>query len=359
MLLSGDASWTEGVQHISRLQQLQHLQLHSDAAYLAANASPSMQDVNLPALFRCGAPAGQLLKLAMQTLFCCNGCILMPAGNHYVMRTYYPCDLTVHTHLSASLADRRCTALWSLAELDITLADQPAALDSAVLPHLTYLRCYQSSRGGWWPAVASPNLQSLYLISPAREFPSRPQHIPGCSSITQLTLCVCPEAFNEQDTKPNAANLRAMAAALPQLRALQLIIPAEIRHLAAVNQRRCLCAWLGALSGFTQIQQLTLTVPNYHMDADDLQPVLPQEVVLRALCKLQQLQQLTLHGWVWGVSPLFVVGLEVGLQQLTSIRLEGCGGGGQAAAGSKAEMRESVHGLAADMRPGLQLVYIE
>jgi hypothetical protein len=62
---------------------------------------------------------------------------------------------------------------------------------------------------------------------------------------------------------------------------------------------------------------------------------------------------------VWGVSPLFVVGLEVGLQQLTSIRLEGCGGWGHSAAQAKSEMPEGLEGVAAEMRPGLQLVYIE
>jgi hypothetical protein len=157
------------------------------------------------------------------------------------------------------------------------------------------------------------------------------------------------------DAEPDSADLQAMAAALPQLHELQLIQPAEIQDEMSHDPREFLQAWLGALSGFTQIQQLTLTVPNYHMDADDLQPVLPQEVVLRALCKLQQLQQLTLHGGVWGVSPLFVVGLEVGLQQ----RLEGCGGYGQAVAEKKAKMQESMEDVAAGMRPGLQLVYIE
>jgi hypothetical protein len=52
------------------------------------------------------------------------------------------------------------------------------------------------------------------------------------------------------------------------------------------DQQELLQAWLGALSGFTQIQQLTLTVPNCWISSSELQPVLPQEDVLRALYKL-------------------------------------------------------------------------
>jgi hypothetical protein len=160
-------------------------------------------------------------------------------------------------------------------------------------------------------------------------------------------------------TEPKPANLQGMASALPQLRALHLILPAEIEHLTPVGQRSCLTAWLGAVSAFTQIQQLTLTVPNCHISKSDVRPAVPQEDTLRALCKLQQLQQLTLHGWAWDVSPVFAVGLEVGLQQLTSLQLEGCGGHGQAALHAKAEMQESMERVAAGMRPGMQLEYIQ
>jgi hypothetical protein len=150
-----------------------------------------------------------------------------------------------------------------------------------------------------------------------------------------------------------------MAAALRQLRALHVMIPAEIADFNLDYQRSYLRAWLWALSGITQIQRLSFTEPSGRFAGLDLQPVLLQEDALRALCKLQQLQQLTLQGWVWGVSPVFVIGLELGLQQLTSIRLGGCGGWGRAAEQQKAAIREGMERVAAGMRPGLQLVYTE
>jgi hypothetical protein len=49
LLLSENAKWEQGVQHISALQHLQHLQLQSDATYLEGEDSPSIQLYNLQA----------------------------------------------------------------------------------------------------------------------------------------------------------------------------------------------------------------------------------------------------------------------------------------------------------------------
>jgi hypothetical protein len=153
--------------------------------------------------------------------------------------------------------------------------------------------------------------------------------------------------------------MQAMAAALPQLRALHLTLPAAVEDMEAEDRCRCLQHWLVDISEFTQIQQLTLTVPNCCIESgSNLQPAVPQEYKVREQCKLQQLQQLTLQGWVWEVSAELVVGLEVGLPQLSSIRLEGCGGYGQEVAAKKAELRESMQRAAAGLRPGLQLEYV-
>jgi hypothetical protein len=76
-----------------------------------------------------------------------------------------------------------------------------------------------------------------------------------------------------------------------------------------------------------RIQQLTLTASTcYILTLRNMQPVAPQESILRELSKLQQLQQVTLRGWVWEVSPLLVAGLKRLLLQLSSIRLKGCWG---------------------------------
>jgi hypothetical protein len=159
--------------------------------------------------------------------------------------------------------------------------------------------------------------------------------------------------------------MQAMAAALPQLRALHFILPAATDNFAipeeAEEQRRYLQAWLDAVSGFTQLQQLKLTVSTvvYRTVPSNPQPPALQEDILRALSKLQQLRQLTLQGWVWEVSPLLVAGLATGLPQLSSIWLEGCGGYGQEAEARKAEVEQRMRRVAAGLRPGLQLQYMK
>jgi hypothetical protein len=231
--------------------------------------------------------------------------------------------------------------------------------DGVVLPHLTHLRLHQKVADTRWPAAAFPNLQSLHLITPATSSPHQQDCIPGSSSITQLTLWAYPQYF--VGMQPEAAQMQAMAAALPQLRALHFILPSEAESIFnAEDQRSCFQAWLHALAGFTQVEQLTLLVPKCFIALHNLQPAPPAtEDLLRALCKLQQLQQLTLQGWVWDVSPLLLVGLEVGLPQLSSIRLEGRVGCGQELAPKKAELQASMRRVAAGMRPGLQLEYVE
>jgi hypothetical protein len=52
MLLDGWAKWTDGMQHISALQNLQHLQLQSDTEYPVAEEVLSIQGPSLPILFR-------------------------------------------------------------------------------------------------------------------------------------------------------------------------------------------------------------------------------------------------------------------------------------------------------------------
>jgi hypothetical protein len=85
--------------------------------------------------------------------------------------------------------------------------------------------------------------------------------------------------------------------------------------------------------------------------------------VLLALYKLPQLQCVTLSGWAWDMSPLFVVGLGGVLTQLSSIRFEGCNGYKYGAAvGQQADpatIRQGMVRVATGLRAGLNVEYVE
>ncbi|KAF6264791.1 hypothetical protein COO60DRAFT_1482629, partial [Scenedesmus sp. NREL 46B-D3] len=167
-------------------------------------------------------------------------------------------------YVNAEQALFRCSALRALGELCVRGEQQPVPA-GVVLPHLSYLRLYQYPADVEWPADAFPSLKK----------------IPGSSSIAELTLCPCPFAFHDGQTQPVAEDMQQLAAALPQLQSLHLILPSELDGaVAADEQQEFAMAWLQSLTGFTQLQQLAVTVPNRHITSSGLLPVVRQEDVL-------------------------------------------------------------------------------
>jgi hypothetical protein len=159
-----------------------------------------------------------------------------------------------------------------------------------------------------------------------------------------------------------------MALTLPRLRKLHLVVTGcyDVKR----SERQCVLPWLRALSAFTQLQELAVIVPRCICchERDDAccsnrGPSFAAADVLLALYKLPQLQCITLSGWVWDVSPLFVVGLGAVLTQLRSLRFEGCQGCGYGAKvdqqADTAAIREGMVHVASGLSAGLQVEYVE
>jgi hypothetical protein len=227
----------------------------------------------------------------------------------------------------------------------------------ARLPYLTALRVSQYSSETQWPADAFPQLQSLHLEIFKDALPVQAVNIPGSSSITELTMS--PYSFWE----PDAARVQAMALALPQLRKLQLVVTGHYGR----DGEQCVVPWMQALSAFTQLQELAIKVEHCryncscHSRVPPEQLLLPEDVLF-ALCKLPQLHCLTLSGWAWNVSPLFVAALGPVLTQLSSIRFEGCDGcrgEGPAHEAYAAAIRQRMVRAAARVRAGLLVEYVK
>jgi hypothetical protein len=232
----------------------------------------------------------------------------------------------------------------------------------AVLPYLTALHV-QQCRETWWPADAFPNLQSLHLEGASDDLPTQAVNIPGSSSIAELTLSLLTA---DSYPHPDAAHAQAMALALPQLRKLHLVVLCCFNDVV-INLEQCVLPWMQALSAFTQLQELAISVPrcacdNCYSSSGPSSQAPPADVLL-ALHRLPQLQCITLCGWAWDVSPLFVVGLGAALTQLSSIRFEGCNGyncGGKVGQhADPAAIRQGMVRVATGLRAGLQVEYVE
>lgn len=104
-------------------------------------------------------------------------------------------------------------------------AAQAMAMPADAMPHLTRLRLFQGQQGSW-PASVFSKLQSLQLIVDPNDMPCQPANIPGCSTLTELQLCIWPDAFSA----PVMQHVQGMASALPKLKSLQLIIPRAFEH---------------------------------------------------------------------------------------------------------------------------------